>query len=203
MCIRDRWADKTFTKERVRDQYSNRFKIHFPNEEREAGRPLKMRPVYEKQKSLGAVFGLNFGWEHPLWFAGEGQKGNEDYGFDRQNWFEKVGNECRALRKGVGIIDISNFAKYEIKGEGATDWLNKVVANEVPSKIGASCLTPLLGVRGGIAGDFTITKLSNEHFWMIGSGMAERYHQRYFNSCLLYTSPSPRDRQKSRMPSSA
>ena len=80
------WADKAFTKARVRDQYSNRFKIHFPHEEREAGRPLKMRPVYEKQKSLGAVFGLNYGWEHPLWFAGKGQKVKDDYGFDRQNF---------------------------------------------------------------------------------------------------------------------
>ena len=29
------------------------------------------------------------------------------------------------------------------------------------------------------------------------------HHRRYTDSCLLYTSPSPRDRQKSRMPSSA
>jgi dimethylglycine dehydrogenase len=179
------WANKKFTKARVQDQYSNRFKIHFPNEEREAGRPVKMRPIYQKQKSLGAVFGLNFGWEHPLWFAGEGQKGKDTYGFDRQNWFEHVGNECRALRSGVGIIDISNFAKYEIKGPGSRDWLDKIVANKVPNKIGFSCLTPLLGTRGGIAGDFTITQLADDHYWMVGSGMAERYHQRYFNSITL------------------
>ncbi|MDB0015074.1 FAD-dependent oxidoreductase, partial [Amylibacter sp.] len=179
------WANKKFTKARVQDQYSNRFKIHFPNEEREAGRPVKMRPIYQKQKSLGAVFGLNFGWEHPLWFAGEGQKGKDTYGFDRQNWFEHVGNECRALRSDVGIIDISNFAKYEIKGPGSRDWLDKIVANKVPNKIGFSCLTPLLGTRGGIAGDFTITQLADDHYWMVGSGMAERYHQRYFNSITL------------------
>ena len=71
-----------------------------------------------------------------------------------------VGNECRALRSGVGIIDISNFAKYEIKGPGSRDWLDKIVANKVPNKIGFSCLTPLLGTRGGIAGDFTITTIS-------------------------------------------
>ena len=176
------WADKGFTKARVEDQYANRFKIHFPFEERQAGRPLKMRPAYEKQKTLGAVFGLNYGWEHPLWFAGEGVDGQENYGFDRQAWFEPVGEECHALRSNVGIIDISNFGKYEIKGVGAGDWLNEIVANKVPYEIGRSCLTPLLGIRGGIAGDFTITMLGNEHFWMIGSGMAERYHQRYFAS---------------------
>ncbi len=176
------WADKGFTKARVEDQYANRFKIHMPYEERAAGRPMRMRPAYEKQKSMGAVFGLNYGWEHPLWFAGEGVDGTEEYGFDRQDWFEPVGEECRALRAGVGIIDISNFGKYEIKGAGAADWLNKIVANNVPTEIGRSCLTPLLGVRGGIAGDFTITMLAEDHFWMVGSGMAERYHQRYFTA---------------------
>lgn len=176
------WADKGFTMARVKDQYANRFKIHFPYEERDAGRPVRMRPIYEKQKSLGAVFGLNYGWEHPLWFAGEGKEGKESYGFDRQDWFEPVGAECHGLRKDVGVIDVSNFGKYEIKGEGAADWLDRIVANYVPKETGRSCLTPLLGERGGIAGDFTITKLGDNHFFMVGSGMAERYHQRYFNA---------------------
>lgn len=174
------WADKGFTKARVEDQYANRFKIHFPFEERDAGRPARMRPVYETQKSMGAVFGLNYGWEHPLWFAGDGVEGRETYGFDRQDWFEPVGEECRALRSGVGVIDVSNFGKYEIKGNGARAWLDKIVANHVPREVGRSCLTPMLGVRGGIAGDFTITMLDDEHYWMVGSGIAERYHQRYF-----------------------
>ena len=74
------WPDKKYTKARALDCYANRFKIHFPYEEREAGRPLKTRPVYEKQKAAGAVFGLNYGWEHPLWFAKEGVEAREDYG---------------------------------------------------------------------------------------------------------------------------
>lgn len=174
------WPTKEFTKARVADQYSKRFSIHFPYEERDAGRPMRMRPVYQRQKELGAVFGLNYGWEHPLWFAGKGKQGQENYGFTRQDWFEPVGAECKALRAGVGVIDVSNFGKYEIKGAGAGAWLDKIVANKVPAEIGRSCLTPLLGVRGGIAGDFTITKLAEDHFFMVGSGMAERYHLRYF-----------------------
>jgi dimethylglycine dehydrogenase len=176
------WADKGFSKARVQDQYAKRFIFLFPYVERDAGRPARMRPAYQKQKSLGAVFGLNYGWEHPLWFAGAGVEGVEQYGFDRQDWFEPVGEECHALRSGVGVIDVSNFGKYEIKGAGAGDWLDKVVANKVPRELGRSCLTPLLGVRGGIAGDFTITMLGEDHFWMVGSGIAERYHQRYFNA---------------------
>ena len=176
------WAGKDFTKARVQDQYANRFKIHFPYEEREAGRPMRKRPVYARQKELGAVFGLNYGWEHPLWYAPKGVEAKESYGFARQNWFEPVRAECAALRAGVGIVDVSNFGKYEIKGKGARDWLDRIVANNVPSEVGRSCLTPLIGVRGGIAGDFTITMLGEDHYWMVGSGMAERYHQRYFKA---------------------
>jgi len=137
------WADKKFTKARVGDQYANRFSIHFPNEERSAGRPARTRPIYEMQAEMGAVFGLNYGWEHPLWFSGS--KGTKDTnGFTRQNWFEPVGDEARMLRKTAGIIDISNFAKYEVKGTGASDWLNAIFANNMPKAVGRSCLTPLI-----------------------------------------------------------
>lgn len=176
------WADKSFTRARALDCYANRFKIHFPYEEREAGRPVRTRPIYDRQKAMGAVFGLNYGWEHPLWYAAEGEEPVEQYGFERQEWFNAVARECHALRSSVGIIDISNFAKYEIRGKSAADWLNLVVANNVPVEDGRSCLTPLLGVRGGIAGDFTITRLADDHYMMFGSGMAERYHQRYFGA---------------------
>lgn len=176
------WADKSFAKDRALDCYSHRFKIHFPYEERDAGRPVRTRPVYEKQKQLGAVFGLSYGWEHPLWFAGEGGNAVDEYGFERQSWFEPVGAECLGLRNGVGIIDVSNFAKYEIQGAGSAEWLDRVVANKVPAVIGKSCLSPLLSLRGGIAGDFTITKRGEDHFMMFGSGIAERYHKRIFDS---------------------
>ncbi|MGC1487038.1 MAG: FAD-dependent oxidoreductase, partial [Albidovulum sp.] len=178
------WADKAFTKARVRDQYANRFKIHFPNEERAAGRPARTRPAYGLQKDMGAVFGLNFGWEHPLWFA-DAPGAEDTNGFTRQNWFEPVGRECKMLRDHAGIIDISNFAKYSVKGAGAEDWLNALFANRMPKLVGRSCLTPLIGVRGGIAGDFTVTRLAEDEFLVVGSGMAERYHQRFFKAVPL------------------
>lgn len=178
------WADAGFTKARVRDVYAHRFSIHFPNEERAAGRPARTRPVYDMQRGMGAVFGLNAGWEHPLWFAGE--PGAQDTnGFTRQNWWAPVGAECRMLRERAGIIDISNFAKYRVAGPGAEDWLNALFANRMPKSVGRSCLTPLIGKRGGIAGDFTVTRLGDEEFWVIGSGMAERYHQRFFRAVPL------------------
>jgi dimethylglycine dehydrogenase len=178
------WAGAAFTKARVADQYAHRFKIHFPGEERTAGRPVRTRPVQPMQAARGAVFGLNYGWEHPLWFAD--RPGVQDgAGYARQNWWEPVARECQTLRSKAGIIDISNFAKYEIAGPGAEDWLNALLPNRMPRKVGRSALSPLIGKRGGVAGDFTVTKLAEDRFWMIGSGMAERYHQRFFSAVPL------------------
>ncbi|QEW20666.1 Aminomethyltransferase [Marinibacterium anthonyi] len=178
------WATPEFTRARVADQYAHRFAIHFPNEERSAGRPAGMRPIYETQLAMGAVMGLNAGWEHPLWFADT--PGTQDTnGFTRQNWFAPVGAECRMLRDRAGIIDISNFATYAVDGPGAETWLNAVFANTMPTQTGRCCLTPLIGKRGGIAGDFTVARLADDRFQITGSGMAERYHMRFFNQVPL------------------
>jgi dimethylglycine dehydrogenase len=177
-----RWAGKAFTKARVEDQYAHRFKIHFPGEERAAGRPVRVRPAYEMQRELGAVFGLNYGWEHPLYFDGETP---DSAGFRRQPWWDSVGREARMLRETAGIIDISNFAKCRVAGSGAEDWLNAIFANRMPKTVGRSCLTPLIGKRGGVAGDFTVTRLAEDEFWIVGSGMAERFHQRFFRAVPL------------------
>ena len=176
------WAGKAFTKARVADQYAHRFKIHFPGEEREAGRPVRVRPAHGMQKEMGAVFGLNFGWEHPLYFDKETP---DSAGFKRQPWWESIGREAKMLRGAAGIIDISNFAKYRVAGSGAETWLNAIFANRMPQSLGRSCLTPLIGKRGGIAGDFTVTRLADDEFWIIGSGMAERFHQRFFHAVPL------------------
>ena len=176
------WASVDFTKARVKDQYAHRFKIHFPGEERAAGRPARVRPVYETQKAMGAVFGLNYGWEHPAYFDADTP---DSAGFTRQPWFDVVGREARMLRDNAGIIDISNFAKYRVTGAGAEDWLNALFANRMPKRVGRSCLTPLIGKRGGIAGDFTVTRVAEDEFWVIGSGMAERYHLRFFKDVPL------------------
>jgi dimethylglycine dehydrogenase len=137
------------------------------------------------QKEMGAHFGLNFGWEHPLWFAAPGEPDAETYGFTRQNWWEPVGREVKMLRTNAGILDISNFAKYRVKGPGAEDWLNALFANRMPREVGRSCLTPLIGKRGGVAGDFTVTRLDEDEFWVVGSGMAERFHLRFFRTIPL------------------
>ena len=45
------------------------YDIHYPDEERKAGRPLKMAPTYARLPALGAEFGEKSGWERANWFA--------------------------------------------------------------------------------------------------------------------------------------
>ena len=176
------WCSDAFTKERVRDQYANRFKIHFPGEEREAGRPLRKRPAFQFQKELGGVFGLNYGWEHPLYFDFDTP---DTAGFTRQDWWKSVRREALLLRQNVGIIDISNFGKYLCRGDGAYEFLDSIFANKIPKNVGASCLSPIIGKMGGIAADATITKLSDDSFWIVSSGAAEGFQQRFYNLVKL------------------
>ena len=178
------WANREFTRARALDAYGSRYRIHFPNEEREAGRPVKRRPVYELQKSLGAVFGLSYGWEHPHWYAADGVPQEDQFSFERPPWFALMEREVNAVRNGVGVVDTSNFAKYVVSGPDAAGWLDRIVANHVPGEVGRTCLTPLLSLRGGLAGDFTVARLSDEKLFMIGSGIAEDFHMRIFEEYL-------------------
>jgi dimethylglycine dehydrogenase len=95
--------------------------------------------------------------------------------FRRTNWFEHVGNECRRLRERVGVIDLTPFTKHMVEGPGAEGWLDSLVANKVPARIGRMALAHALTKRGGIRSEFTITKLGKESFYVVSAGAAERY----------------------------
>ena len=175
------WATKSYTLVKSAENYGMRFAIAFPAEERPAGRPLRTSPVYDRLKEEGAVFGSAYGFERPLWFAKNGVEGRDILSFRRPNWFEPVGEECRALRAGVGMLEISTFAKYLVEGPGAEAFLDRVLACRIPQKTGRMVLAPMLNAKGGIIGDFTLTRLGPECFYVVGGGTAERFHRRWWD----------------------
>ena len=173
------WATLRYTNAKVRENYSRRFSIRFPNEELPAARPQQTTPLYDIMLSRGAVMGDSWGLETPLWFAPEGVEPKDVLSYHRSNDFEHVGNEVRAVRERVGVTEIANFAKYEVTGEGAEDWLNRLMTNTMP-KTGRIILTPMLNERGKLIGDFTIAKAAEGRFMVWGSSAAQRYHMRWF-----------------------
>jgi dimethylglycine dehydrogenase len=166
------------------ETYRNVFVIHFPDEERPDARPAKTSPIYDKLARMGAVFGQRYGWERANWFAPPGVAPKDQWSFRRSNYFEHVGNEVRRLREHVGVIDLSPFTKHEVTGPGAEAWLDGLVANKVPAKIGRMALSHALTRRGGIRSEFTITKIAEQHFYVVSAGAAERYDSDYLQQML-------------------
>ncbi|RVT85659.1 FAD-dependent oxidoreductase [Rhodobacteraceae bacterium CCMM004] len=173
------FATRDYTNAKVRENYSRRFRIRFPNEELPAARPFRTSPIYDVLKAQGAQFGAAHGLEVPLWFAPEGVE--DVFSWRRSADHDHVGAEARAVRDGVGVIEITGFAKYTVAGEGAEAWLDRLLAARLPAP-GRMALAPMLKEDGRVIGDFTVANLGEEGFFVAGSGVAEDYHMRCFDA---------------------
>jgi dimethylglycine dehydrogenase len=173
------WATLAYTNAKVRENYSRRFRIRFPNEELPAARPLRTTPVYEPLQRAHAVFGDYCGLEHALWFAPSAQEAHEEITFHRSNAHPHVAAECQAVQNAVGLLEISNYGKFEVAGAGSADWLSYLMANRVPAP-GRIALSPMLNERGKLIGDFTLCRVEAERVFLICTYAAEVYYRRWF-----------------------
>src|SRR6266404_4969834 len=175
------WATRSYTNEKVRENYSRRFSIRFPNEELPAARPQQTTALYDVLLAAGAVMGDSWGLETPLWFAPPGVEPRDVVSFHRSNDFPHVKAECLGVRNTVGVTEIANFAKYEISGPGAEGFLSRLMTNRMPG-IGRIVLTPMLNTAGKLIGDFTIARAAPERFLIWGSSQAQIHHMRWFEA---------------------
>jgi dimethylglycine dehydrogenase len=173
------YANKPYVLEKTRENYRRRFVLPCPNEELSAARPLRTSPVHDRLIAAAAVFGAVAGWEVPLWFAGTPTEAHEAPSFRRSNAFDRVGEECRAVRQAVGLWEISSYCKIEVSGRNSAEWLDGIVANRVPEAVGRVALCPMLTPHGRILGDVTITRLAADRCLIIGSPSAEPIYLRW------------------------
>lgn len=159
------YATLDYTIERSCEVYKYMYAVTFPGEERPAGRPSKQTPIYDRLKQQGAMFEARFGWERASWFAPKGV--TESLSFRRTEAFKHVGEECRAVRERVGLLDLSGFSKFEITGPGAYAFLDRLCANRPPKKIGGVILTQMLTPKGRIASEGTLARLGEERFYLV------------------------------------
>jgi dimethylglycine dehydrogenase len=194
------YATKGYLKEKNEEAYANVFTMHYPEEERAAARPLKRTPCYDRMKDLGAVFGSVYGWERPGWFAPKGYSLSEKdldrpnvllnhnhaaptedgrivekWSFRRSNAFRFVGEECRNVMENVAVQDMSAFAKMEVSGPGAREWLDSILANRIPKKMGRIALCHLLTKHGGVRAEFTVYEWAPGRFYLVSAGAFERH----------------------------
>ena len=198
------YASRGYLRTKNEEAYDHVFKNHYPDEERSAARPLKTSPCYERMRKLGAVFGSVYGWERPNWFAPlDYQLSDQDLdkpevlwnknhsaplpdgrvveknSFRRSNYFNFVGDECRHVHEHVGVLDMSAFSKATVSGRGADEWLNSIVANNVPKGVGRIGLCHMLSLNGGVRAEFTIYKRAENSFYLVFAGASERHDWDY------------------------
>lgn len=168
-------ADREWVCERTIEACAKHYTIAYPHEEYETGRPRIVSPLYTRLKALNACFGSKLGWERPNWFAPAGTEPRDIYSMGRQNWFEAVGEEHRAVRERVGLFDQSSFAKFEMTGKDAAEALSPICANNVAKAPGRLTYTQMLNTRGGIECDLTVARLAGDHFYIV-TGTGFRTH---------------------------
>ncbi len=164
------YRSQAYTLARSIENYATYYDIHYPNEERQAGRPLRTSPTYEVLQGLGAAFGEKSGWERPNWFESNAPAGDEALrprGWAGEHWSPAIGAEALATRRTAGLFDETSFAKIEIVGPGAVAFLGHVCANDIDVPVGRIVYTQLLNRRGGIECDLTVTRVTADRFLMI------------------------------------
>jgi 4-methylaminobutanoate oxidase (formaldehyde-forming) len=171
------WRSREWTLARTTEVYSTYYDIHYPNEERQAGRPLRTSPTYARLQALGAVFGEKSGWERPNWFEPNADDprwgGRQELerrrprGWAGEIWSPAIAAEALATRQAVAIFDETSFAKIEVIGPGAARFLGRLCANDVDGPVGRVVYTSMLNSRGGIEADLTVTRVTADRYLLI------------------------------------
>jgi glycine cleavage system aminomethyltransferase T/glycine/D-amino acid oxidase-like deaminating enzyme len=174
------YRSPAYTLARTVENYETYYDIHYPNEERFAGRPLRVTAVNAWHADHDAAFGEKSGWERVNWYERNAAAGDESLrprGWAGENWSPAIGAEHRATREAAAIFDESSFAKLEIAGPGAAAYLEQLCDNRVAREVGQITYTQMLNRRGGIECDFTVARLGEERFGIV-TGTAFGNHDR-------------------------
>ncbi len=165
--------DIRWVRERTLEMYGKHYTMAWPFEEHTSARPTRRSPLYETLKQSGACFGEKLGWERPNWFAPSGIDAQDQHSFGRQNWFEHVGNEHKAVRERVAVFDQTSFAKFMLTGTDAANALNWICSNNIDRAPGSVIYTQMLNTRGGIECDVTVSRIDEASFYIVtGTGFA-------------------------------
>ena len=170
-------ANREYIKQTTGEFYARRFVMTYPNEQLPAGRPLRTTPAHDAMSAAGCQWGNSWELEIPLYFAPAGFK--EKPTLRRSSAFDLVGAECRAVREGVGLLDIAPFSRYEVSGPEAERWLDLITVARLP-KPGRAKLAPMLSETGKLKGDLTLINWGDGTFWIEGSYYLRAWHMRWF-----------------------
>ncbi len=171
------WMTTEYAARKNEECYSHVYILHHPDEEREACRPLRTAPAYDRQKARGAQFGFVNGWERPNYYGPLDAPDNFDHdarSFRRGGWWQYAVDEAKAIREGVGLIDATAFTKHIVQGPGATAFLDWFTCNKLP-KVGRINLTYALTAHGTTRTEYTIVRLGEDKYYLVSAGAWTEY----------------------------
>jgi 4-methylaminobutanoate oxidase (formaldehyde-forming) len=164
------YRSRDYALARTKEVYETYYDVKYPGHERQAGRPLRVSPAYQRLQELSAAFGEKSGWERANWFEPNAERGDPELrprGWAGKLWSPAIGAEHRACREAAALFDETSFAKIEVTGPGAAGFLERLCANRVAREVGRVTYTQMLNARGGIECDFTVARLGEERFRIV------------------------------------
>jgi glycine cleavage system T protein len=173
------YRDPGFATAAAREVYKYYYRLRYPLDTDEWGRPQRLSPLHGRLQELGAVLGTKNGWERADYFqpgqawrrAGADQR---EFGWSAPPYLDLLAEEHRAFRERVGIIDMTSFGKIEVSGAGALSLLERLADNRIDRPVGSVVYTQFLDERGGIVADVTVTRLAEERFRIVtGAGAVD------------------------------
>ncbi|RHZ99444.1 FAD-dependent oxidoreductase [Cereibacter sphaeroides] len=179
------WMTTEYAARKNEECYEHVFILHHPDEEREACRPLRTAPVYDRQKALGAQFGQVNGWERPNYYGPVDAPADFDHGsrsFRRGAWHPFARAEAEALRETAGLIDATAFTKHLVRGPGATAFLDWFTCNKLPA-VGRINLTYALTPTGTTRTEYTIVRLAENEYYLVSAGAWTAYDADWLKKC--------------------
>ena len=168
------YADRDYQIDRAKEDYVLRHEIAYHGRQRETGRPKKTSPLYDRLCEAGAIHEEIYGWERPRWYAPRGDVREDQYGFRRPAWYPAVAEECRAVRERVGIMDLSAFGKIDVSGPDAHAFVDRMIANRAPKKVGGIVLSHILNRKGTIEAEVTVARIDEDHFYFMFAAFWEQ-----------------------------
>ena len=177
---------------RAREGFNKMYGIVHPAEQWESGRPVRLSPVYQRERDLGAVFFETAGWERPHWYASNeplleryaGRLMPREAEWDARWWSPVINAEHLAMRDARGLVDLSAFAIFDITGPGALDAVQSVAVAQLDVRPGRVVYTSLLDERGGFVGDLTIMRLGDQRFRVVTGGATGMSDRKWFTDHL-------------------
>ncbi len=177
------WITTEYSARKNEEAYEHVYILHHPDEEREACRPLKTSPAYDRQKKRGAQFGCVNGWERPNYFAEIGFKDKKSRSFRRGKWWKYAVKEAQSIRTNVGLIDATAFSKHLVYGTGATEFLDWFTCNKLP-RIGRISLSYALTTRGTTRTEYTIVRISQNEYYLVSAGAWQSYDSDFLKQSI-------------------